>query len=152
MRTIYLATFLLLSIAKSFACSCDVIPTVENSFENADAIFVGTVISKKNISVKYESRNVIQIEYKIRLIKLFKGKKISEIISITTGDGRHDCGFMFEINKKYIVYAYNRNQYFDGGEIVKPFLSTNVCQRTAIYNLEEEKGLDQLIRKKVKKA
>ena len=58
---------------------------------------------------------------------------------------------MFELNKKYIVYAYIQNQYFHGGEKVKPFLSTNVCRRTTIYNPSEEKSLDKLSQKKLKK-
>ena len=143
----YLIIFLLLFIAKSYSCSCEPRPTLEKSYAEADAIFIGTVISKKVISVKYESVNTTQIEYKFRRTKVFKGKSLTEIITIITGNGRHDCGYMFEINKKYIVYAYIQNQYYDGGEKVKPFLSTNVCRRTTIYNSVEEKSLDKLGKK-----
>lgn len=143
----HLVIFLLLTIAKSFACSCEGTPTLEKSYAEADAIFIGTVISKKVISVKYESVNTTQIEYKFRRTKVFKGKSLTEIITIITGNGKHDCGYRFEMNKKYIVYAHIQNQYFDGGDKVSPFLSTNVCRRTTIYNPLEVKRLDKLGKK-----
>ena len=43
----YLVIFFLLTIAKSFACSCEGTPTLEKSYAEADAIFIGTVIQKK---------------------------------------------------------------------------------------------------------
>ena len=143
----HLVIFFLFTIAKSFACSCEGTPTLQKSYAEVDVIFTGTVISKKVISVKYESVITTQIEYKFRRTKVFKGKSRTEIITIMTGNGRHDCGYMFELNKKYIVYAYIQNQYFDGGEKVESFLSTNVCRRTAIYNPLEVKSLDKLLKK-----
>ena len=74
MKKIYLIVFLLLFIAKSYACSCEPTPTLEKSYAEAETIFIGTVISKKVISVKYESVNTTQIEFKFRRTKVIKGK------------------------------------------------------------------------------
>lgn len=78
---------------------------------------------------------------------IFKGNTTSDTITIYTGIGHGDCGMSLEIGKNYIFYLY-----FCGKELGKGIptyyftnqleykldrLSTDICTRTQLFNLNE---------------
>jgi len=94
------------------ACSCVPPPPPAEEFENSDGVFVATVTSFKR--AKEYSRVA-----KLRLLQLWKGKKVDEIFtSLNSGL----CGFDFVVGETYLIYAF----MIEDGE-----LHTNICTRTA---------------------
>lgn len=63
-------------------------------------------------------------------MEVYKGKIKKEIIEITTGIGRGDCGFPFQLGETYLIYSSFENTYFEQGEKVPNYLYTNICTRT----------------------
>ena len=130
---------LILNTENIFACSC-VLPVgnlslkkqVENSYKTASAVFSAEVIE---IS---QQPNVYNVIIKLKVSKSWKRINSQEII-LTTGRGGGDCGYRFEIGKKYLVYAYGeRND-----------LGTGICSRTDLLkNNKDIKVLDKLKKKK----
>ena len=105
---------------------------VENSYKTASAVFSAEVIE---IS---QQPNVYNVIIKLKVSKSWKRINSQEII-LTTGRGGGDCGYRFEIGKKYLVYAYGeRND-----------LGTGICSRTDLLkNNKDIKVLDKLKKKK----
>ena len=105
-------TFMIFPGDELRACSCVSSPPPSEEFENSDGVFVATVTSFKR--AKEYSRVA-----KLRLIKLWKGKKVDEIFtSLNSGL----CGFDFVVGETYLIYAF----MIEDGE-----LHTNICTRTA---------------------
>lgn len=129
-------TILLLgSAANSFACSCPDDPDltteqkIEFGYKKAFLVFSGKVVEvKPNPSNKY------QLIIKLETDKFWKGVSSKEIILSTAINGA-GCGVLFEIGKKYLVYADQIN-----GEI-----SAHLCTRTKpLENNKDIKFLDKL--------
>ncbi len=109
--------FIFLIASITYGCSCD-LPTnqspkkqVKEALAKSKAVFLGKVISINRIN--YSS------EVTIEVIKSWKHIKTKKVV-IYTGVGSGDCGYLFEIGKSYLVYAY--------GDLNG--LETNICQRT----------------------
>src|SRR5688572_10871 len=114
-----LTLFLLTSAENSFACSClfsdkPLNVQVKEAFNDSTAIFSGEVISITPTS-EYE------VAVKIKVEKSWKGK-FSKEVTITTAKDSAMCGYRFEADKKYLVYAYG----------AKADLSTTNCSRTTL--------------------
>lgn len=137
----------------SFACSCIGKSKIKTSLKSADAVFVGTVISSKKVKIKMDSSNVekdslnflSKMEYKISITQLIKGKILNDTIKIYSDFGDDDCGFHFNIGKKYIVYS--RYEIYSWWGKVN-FLSTNICMRTMLYNDKEFKKIMRFRKRK----
>ena len=112
-RIIAIIGFLLIQIP-SFACLCG-ISSLDEEINDADFIFSGTPISKEKRGAK--------LIYRFQIDKVLKGQPKDDII-IQTGLGGPDCGFVFDLNNRYIVFSK------DG--------RTNRCRRTAQYNLSPD--------------
>jgi hypothetical protein len=115
------------SATESFACSCNRTPNPPCRFYwQTPVIFEGTVI--KFVSIENNPNGFENRKAKFRVESPYKGIGKKEI-EIYTGDGGSDCGFPFQVGKRYLVYAYGENSY----------LSTNYCGRTrAIENAKED--------------
>lgn len=151
MKKIILAAAILISplfINTVYACSCVQIsgsPEHERAsrladFKNAAAVFTGEVVELA------ENKVVLKVE------KLWKGDTADEITMVTQvkqkSDGRYvrtSCDYNFELGKKYLVFAYERE-----GD-----LTTFQCTRTTSFEhreiVEEETlRLDEITQTKVK--
>jgi hypothetical protein len=139
-----LGLVLMLTFSNSLACSCIGVMSVKKAIRKSDKVFIGKIISKEKIAIKRKldgiETNIIHYYFKVTLIieYSFKGKIESNIIEVITGTGGGDCGYGFEIDKKYVVYANKRNRFFIGGNKTKTFLYTDICLRTT-EKVEEEK-------------
>lgn len=119
------------SAAPAFACSCVEFAPAKQ-FENATAVFVGTV---KSISVDGGRKSV-----DFDVIESRKGS-IAETITVATGLGDADCGVNFETGREYIVYAYGAGGadqviYAQGSQQ----LSTSICSGTSLLVTGAQNG------------
>ena len=109
---------LLFGTASVYACSCMAPKPSCQAVWEADAVFIGTVLSTHDDSksaVGFDSRLI-----KLAVEESFRGvaSNVVEIYTSQTGAG---CGFLFQTGQQYLVYAYK-------GETGR--LSTSICTRT----------------------
>jgi hypothetical protein len=102
-----LMLFIFLSLSISHACRC---PDADNpllSFNSMTEVFTGTVASitpRKRIN----DRDLNDLNITFALIKSYKGKAAKEI-TVTTASSGIACGYPFETNGQYLVYAYEQD-------------------------------------------
>jgi hypothetical protein len=118
--------FISLLIGFAYPCSCLEPPPPEEAYEDADAVFSGQVT---NIVVD-ESGYYHEVTFQI--IDVWKGED-SEEITVLTETYSDACGYNFQINNEYLVYAYT----YAGGNY------TNICTRTNLLEYANE-DLDYL--------
>lgn len=173
--TVTILTFLLLTSisGRLFACSCIGQRTVEEEVKHADAVVVGTVLSKQLITLTDSTmlkmfpndstmRNSAMSKmtiarYDLLVQDIYKGKITNDTLTIYTGIGGGDCGIRFEIGKKYIVYGENET-YF--GQVNNDFkfpkakntLWTYNCLRTTSYFQDEITEIEKFAKKKKRKT
>ncbi len=96
MKQILIILIIFLSgFANGYSCECDQM-NFRNEIDSADLIFKGIPVGKRRVDSK--------MVYTFLVEKVWKGQK-SDTIEIKTGFGGPDCGMIFELGKKYIVYA-----------------------------------------------
>jgi hypothetical protein len=106
---VFLFVLFLFGFSKVEACSCarSGSPVVE--YKSTPIVFIGTVKSVKEDKIKIE-RFGKEVEVRTRLIayldieESFKGVTEKKA-TILTGGGGGDCGFHFEVGKKYFIFA-----------------------------------------------
>jgi hypothetical protein len=108
--------FSLMTLASSpaQACSCLPPPAPKVALEKAAAVFVGKVIT-------IEEKDGRRKEVKILVSKFWKGVTGDSVV-VTTAIVSAACGFPFEMNKEYLVYASSIE--------VQKHLNTSLCTRT----------------------
>jgi hypothetical protein len=135
----------------AFSCSCIGKSKRNAELKKSDVVFFGKILSKKIFTIKDEyvpeEFYLKKAEYTILAIKNYKGKIERDTLKIITGIGHGDCGFDFSIGKSYIIYAMCSEKYFESGEIVNKFLSTDICMRNMLYNKEEEEKIERYIKR-----
>ncbi|MGI8469544.1 MAG: hypothetical protein ACR2N3_13935 [Pyrinomonadaceae bacterium] len=125
--------FFAFSASKNFACTCElplknlsVKSQIFKAYKQSVAVFYGEATEiNKNPKNFY-----VSVKFKVE--KSWKNHSFQELI-IQTGLGNGDCGYIFEIGKKYLVYAYG-----DEND-----LQTNICQRTSL-SVSDYKYLDRI--------
>jgi hypothetical protein len=118
-------TFSFISISilpgTGFACSCAEPPAVEDEFEQSTAVFTGKVREikeQKHLGGRMTKKVLFDVT------KTWKGVSESQVI-IATGFGGGDCGYEFQNDEEYLVYASPSTIYGD-----KDDLTTIICDRT----------------------
>jgi hypothetical protein len=102
------------------ACSCAVMPSPEQGFSDAQAVFSGEVINiKENSSLLGGYGKTVFFDVK----ETWKGTEGKEV-AIMTGSGGGDCGVAFVVGQEYLVYANVSDMY------EKQSLSTTICSPT----------------------
>ncbi|WP_026135817.1 hypothetical protein [Nafulsella turpanensis] len=137
----------LLSIQSATACDCGTTPTIAESHQSSDLIFVGEVLSIEPFDLteikrldelpQLYSKQVIRF----KISQIIKGNPASEV-AIITGLGDGDCGFGFKKGVSYLVYAHEDGLFTEKDD--KHF-ETDICDRTKIYpgpNAELERLLE----------
>lgn len=98
------------------ACSCVPPPPPERAVEQADAVFIGTVIGIEQEGGEVERGYVVRL----RVDRHVKGAQRQEV-TIRTAGSSAACGYYFREGKQYLVYA----------NAVEGHLHTTLCSRTA---------------------
>ena len=97
------------------ACSCVSPRSPCEAYGSAAAVFVGTVISGERGAFKFSVEQA------------YSGVSGTQV-EVFTGLGGGDCGFYFEIGRRYLVYAYRHQDK----------LGTNICTRTKPFEVARE--------------
>ncbi len=118
---------------EALSCSCGPKHSVKKEIESSEAVIVGQVISK-DLTQQTEAR------YKILVTVKYKGQLTSDTITIVTGIGGGDCGYIFETGKLYIIYALK-----SGSVNSENTFSTNSCMRTMRYDEKEIESIKKII-------
>jgi len=125
-----LFTVLSLGTARVLACECAGNRPVCQEYWDVSAIFVGTVINSRTVTVKEGTYPEQMRAVRISLDEIFRGVEGSEV-EVLTGFGGGDCGFGFRQAQQYLVYAYRSES--DGK------LYTSICTRTkSISDAEDD--------------
>jgi TonB family protein len=151
------------------ACDCREPRTVEEEVKNADAVIVGTIISKhivtltdaaftnkhpSDTTIRYTPMSNLMIaSYELLVQELYKGKITNDTLEIYTGIGGGDCGIRFEVGEKYIIYGkkvsyYNRENYNFEFPEGKNIFWTHLCFRTTNYSQDEITEIEKYSKKK----
>jgi hypothetical protein len=119
------------SVSETTACSCSapfvkttLNQAIRKAYKDSNAIFSGEALR----IIKNPNSSFVTVKF--RVDKNWKGKN-SSILSVTTGIGGGDCGYGFEIGKKYLVYTYGSNVEF--------FVS--ICSRTALLGANTDTAI-----------
>ena len=121
------------------ACTClPPLPTVtskptltpEQKMAPYEAVFLGKVIQIDDPG-EYSGKSVI-----LEVYSSWKGVSKSQV-RVRTGSGNGDCGFTFQINTTYVVYAY--------GSVADNELGTTICSSTARVANEGENGYGKVV-------
>jgi len=141
MKKVIIFTAFLISLSGVvFACQCAQRPLRAN-YISATIVFEGTVVKSDLNMPAYSATHFIQIEDKALVAsstgrKLDEFKKKDNMIVITSGAGGGDCGFIFELNEKYLIFAKATSE----GE-----LFTDICSGTV--SMREGEGVAEEVRK-----
>lgn len=121
------------------ACSCAGPSAPCQEYWEATAVFIGTVIEGKLVTVKEGGFEHQQQAVRLSIDEAFRGVEGAEV-EVITGLGGGDCGFGFRRAQQFLVYAYRSES--------DQKLHTNICTRTrAISEADPDlvyiRGLDK---------
>ena len=105
----------------AYGCSCMQPLSPDEEFSNYDAVFSGIATKNQDWTATY---NLSPAFYTFDVDRVWKGV-LKDTITIKTAQSSAACGFNFEENQKYIVYA---NQYDDY------YLEVSLCSRTGLLS------------------
>ena len=120
-RVLLAGVVLLLASPAVFACTClphagePIQKVVAKARNESRAVFSGTVVAIDR------KPGDLSVAVRFEVEKFWKGALKKEV-TVFTGIGGGDCGYVFEVGQRYLVYAYTHNE---------TGLGTNICQRTA---------------------
>ena len=124
----YLAAvlFIFFTFSVALACSCGRNRPPCNYYGSTDAIFLGRVVGSAQQKT-YVNENGNKTVYDVGTIRFlvlenYKGAPGYEV-EINSGTGGGDCGYWFQRNETYVVYAYRNSE--------SGALSTSICTRTS---------------------
>lgn len=117
------AAFLLLPAlaAPAFACSCVAPGPPCQAYWKSQVVFAGTPLSVSRIEVERDGHRFMQRLVRFQLDEAFRGVS-GNSVEVVTGAGGGDCGYNFEVGRKYLVYGYN----LEGSSRI----GTGICSRT----------------------
>ena len=147
-----LTFFILTNFTNSlFACDCKELKTVKEEVKYSDAVFVGTIITKKLVILGDTSMNYTTVaRYDLLVQNIYKGETIKDTLTIYTGLGVSDCGIRFDVGLKYVVYG--KNETYILGDFKYPKSKntfwTNNCFRTMVYNQDEINEIKKYVKNK----
>ncbi len=167
---IFILTVFLCSFSEQAkACSCKGESSIVEEFKSSDAVIVGTILKKELVSLTDSSRlklfsndtllkhsrigQFTVARYDLLVERVYKGEITKDTISVYSGLGGGDCGKLFEIGKRYILYGM-KETYFGQVNNHYPFpkgkntLWTNNCMRTAAYDQQEITEIERFTGKK----
>lgn len=98
--------------APAEACSCRPPPPAQESYEEAQAVFIG-------VPQAFERGEGIRVRVPMTVERAYKGVR-EATVEVGTARDSAACGYPFEVGRPYLVYAYDDG---DG-------LAVSLCSRT----------------------
>jgi protocatechuate 3,4-dioxygenase beta subunit len=98
--------FSLAASSVALACSCAGYPTVCEAYANADAVFVGSVLSVEDKRTKKDDEKDVYVGYQLARVQVeqtFKGMK--ETIVLFRSE-RSSCDAVYKEGQRWLFYAY----------------------------------------------
>lgn len=140
----FVLVFLLCAVVlpdTAHACSCVANSSQTEDFANAEAVFVGRVISieEHHGFAQQLLRTLPFIEHRPshRTVEFWvteRWKGVNEnLVTVATGFGGGDCGFYFAEGEQYLVYAHD-GEFYGHGQA----LATGICSRTEVLRHSNE--------------
>jgi hypothetical protein len=131
MKGLITIIFVLICI-NAFPCECRY-SQFDSDAVNSVYIFSGLIISKENNINKIMDKPFYPpVKYRVVIHDRWKGE-LKDTIDLYSGLGGPDCGFEFDVNKSYIIWA-TIDRY--------GLLSTDRCGRTCL--LDDSPDIDRL--------
>ncbi len=117
------------------ACSCNGNPNPPcRAYGNADAVFDAVVTGREKIERSGVHVYLNSRRYQLEVERVFKGD-VPSATYVYTGVGDSDCGYRFQVGKRYLIYAHRSEGRF----------TTSICTRTTtIKNASED--LDHIVK------
>ena len=131
MKLFHFLLLIVLFPTLSYPCTC-AYPTFEEQWKKASVVFQGKVLR-----IQPHTDGVLRVDLEVE--KVWKGPALTKI-SVTTPDNSAACGYTFEIDAEYLVYA-------DGTK--SP--DVGLCSRTRLKSAADE-DLKQLEKEKASKS
>lgn len=106
MNKFLLMTLLVLlfgSLRVASACSCGSYPAVCESYSEAKAVFIGTVLTVENTLPKKDEESLISQRAWVRVDKVFKGEVAGEVPFRSYGTS---CDVTYKDGQQWLFYAY----------------------------------------------
>ena len=158
MNSLLLLLFLISEPDDSLQCVCYP-KSLNESFHSSDIILIGRVLKidtaklfdKELPKGTFREGNLARVEVR----RMIKGALTSDTLSIMTGNGFADCGYVFKVNTNYLIYAtkkdyilidstdYDRLQFVTTPRII---LTTTNCDRTTPLIAKENKLLKKFLK------
>jgi len=108
------------------ACSCGT-PPPEIAFDNSDGVFSGTALSLET----QDDHDVVRFF----VIDSWKGVT-TRTAYVSTRSSGSECGYTFELGKKYVVFAADQEDIFVPGTGYP--MGSHLCSGSKIYDQAEE--------------
>lgn len=149
-------------MTSSYACNCQGELSIAEGIKKSDVVFTGKIISF-TLTNNYDSLKVVLtgnvdnsfyhnwrevpiLVVRVKVESVYKGRKNADTLTVLTPPTSAGCGFKFQLNQKYIIYAtkfdkllttekakrYSRN---------RQTFWTHQCTRTTVWNKTEEEGI-----------
>lgn len=129
MICLLVSTMIIFIPSNVYACSCAQPLSVEAEFSRSEVVFAGRVLE---VQENRKLNGSVTKSALFEISQIWKGGSESQII-IHTGSGGGDCGYHFEEDKEYLVYAHPSTMYGD-----KELLVTIICDRTNVLAQAQE--------------
>lgn len=120
----WIASLMLISPTRAFACSCAMPTSVSAELRNSGAVFAGKVIRSESTGSMFSAYHQMSVTFQVS--EVWKGP-VEDTIVVTTGMGGGDCGSGFVMDEEYLVFAYGTGPY-----------GTSMCSRTALLSAATE--------------
>lgn len=112
---IFSVVMLMKPASPAYACSCAAITSVEENFAKKDAVFAGKVVNIKNSNFSIFKSSADPVEVTFVVSEIWKGPATKKV-TLTTAESSASCGYEFNINDEYLVYAYeNEGKSLESG-------------------------------------
>jgi len=164
-------TLLLLLPAYGYCCTCSPDRSIVEDFNSVTKIVIGTIIAQETITTidssaynsmlaadvsAFEARRFTSDSFNQFTLVLseasYKGSFQHDTVIIRTAQLGGECGYSFQVGKKYVVYGYDLAQAKSNSNPRHEYFWTDTCTRTRLYHKKEQKKLMRIVRNRKKKG
>jgi hypothetical protein len=132
------------------ACSCVGDISMKQAVQETDFIFRGKAVEENVLKIAHYRNDYPRpfyanfTQYTFEIQHVYKGRIREKSVTITTSRGCCACGYTFDLQRDYIVYADWSKRYHSSPWEVPKYLSTSICKRTTSEVAEEVKAIKKV--------